>query len=441
MIVSLFISTPAICCSAYSAKTSVCLDWKTESALMSSVYGGSTINIAASSAVDSSQGCFMKPPNFSRGLRARITDGGRERMQDFRSSEVYDLSTFQTHLGSRAWALQEKMLPPRTTHFGDRGAFQECRTNVASEYLPDGFPKQLVSPLVRRKGKFEWLWHQLVPLYSAANLTFGKDKLPALSGVARLGFNETGDQYLAGMWRRQIEEQLCWRRWRPKTTLKRPPWRAPSWSWASIDGRVSWRSVEQSSSLENAYAHALDASTTLYGHDPFGQVSSGVVCLACSIVATGFLVSSKTPNNSEGEAGAIVVLRTGNEEQEFPIQKDCLDDFDEENKVPVHLVPILGGTTGMGTYPEVGEVIDELVIQGVVLRGTSVTKGEFSRIGSFNFYKDKMSGIAPEEGDVEFYEPFLKVLKEHGTAAAEAACAEIISNSEHPQERYVIIIV
>lgn len=98
-------------------------DWQKESALMSSVYSGSTITIAASSARDSNHGCFLKPSNFSGGLRARITIDGQQRGQDFRSKEVYDLSTFNTHLGTRAWALQEKLLPPRTIHFGDRGAF------------------------------------------------------------------------------------------------------------------------------------------------------------------------------------------------------------------------------------------------------------------------------------------------------------------------------
>jgi hypothetical protein len=165
-------------------------DWEIESALMTSVYGESLCTIAASSARNSTEGCFRKLPNFSGGLRARITDGGRKRVQDFRGDEVYELSTWKTHLGTRAWALQEKMLPPRTIHFGDRGAFWECRTTIASEYLPDGFPRQLVRPLVRRKGKIEWLWPQIVRLYSSANLTFGKDKLPALSGVARLAYNE-----------------------------------------------------------------------------------------------------------------------------------------------------------------------------------------------------------------------------------------------------------
>ena len=413
-------------------------DWQKESALMSSVYGGSTITIAASSARDSSQGCFLKLPNFSGGLRARITDGGRQRVQDFRSEEVYSLSTFETHLGTRAWALQEKILPPRTIHFSDRGAFWECRTTIASEYLPDGFPNQLVSPLVRRKGKFEWLWPQIVQLYSAANLTFGKDKLPALSGIARLGYNETSDQYLAGLWRGQIEEQLCWRHWGSKSTVKRPPWRAPTWSWASVDGRVSWH-MRQDGILETGYARVLDASTTKYGHDPFGQVTSGVVRLACSTMAAGYLVNPKKSGKLEAEEGAVIVLHAGNEEQEFPIQIDCLDDGYQEDNGPIHLLPLLGGKTGNGKWEEGKDSLHELIIEGIVLRATGVTKGEFSRIGSFNFYKNRIRIFEIE--DDKAYEPFLQVLEEHGTATAEAACAEITSNPKHLDERYVITII
>jgi len=400
-------------------------DWQKESALMGSVYSGSTINIAASSSRDSSQGCFLKPPNFSGGLRARVTHSGQQRVQDFRSPEVYNLSTFATHLGSRGWALQEKMLPPRTIHFSDRGAFWECRTTIASEYLPDGFPSLNVSPLVRREGKFEELWPQIVQLYSATNLTFGKDKLPALSGIARHGYNETGDQYLAGLWRAQLEEQLCWSRDGSKSTTKRPPWRAPTWSWASVDGRVSW-DAHGEEYLENKYAHVLDASTTKYGHDPFGQVTSGVIRLACSTMTAGHLGHSKQSDNPEAEEGATIVLDTG---FEFPIQIDCLDDDNQKSDRLIHLLPIRGGRTGFSMSGD-GWSWEQLVIEGIVLRATGITKGEFSRIGSFKLYNTKSK-----------YERFLQWLEEHGTVTAEAACAEITSNSKNPDERYVIMLV
>lgn len=418
-------------------------DWQKESALMRSVYGGSIITIAASSAHDSSQGCFLKPPNFSGGLRARITDGGRQRVQDFRSMNVYSLSTFETHLGTRAWALQEKMLPSRTIHFGDRGAFWECRTTIASEYLPDGFPNQLVRPLVCREGKFEWLWPLIVQLYSAANLTFGKDKLPALSGIARFAYNETGDQYLAGLWRGRVEEQLCWYRCRSKSTLKRPPWRAPTWSWASVDGRVSWYTL-QKGLLETKYAHVLDANTIKYGHDPFGQVTSGVIRLSCSTMAAGHLahpVHSKKSNKFEAEECFIVVLHADNEEREFPIQIDCLDDAHQEHNKPIYLLPLLGGKTGSATGEEGNGWLDELMIEGIVLRATGVTKGEFSRIGCFKFYKNKSSFSQNGDDQEETYEAFLRVLGEHGTVTAEAACGEMTWNPKHPDERYVITLV
>ncbi|KAE9374152.1 HET-domain-containing protein [Stipitochalara longipes BDJ] len=411
-------------------------DWQKESALMSSVYGGSALSIAASSARDSTHGCFLKPPHFSGGLRARITDGGRKRVQDFRSEDVYNLSTFSTHLGTRAWALQEKMLPPRTIHFGDRGAFWECRTHLASEYFPDGFSNMLVSPLVKRRGKFEWMWPQIVQLYSAANLTFGKDKLPALSGVARLGHNETGDQYLAGLWRDQIEEQLCWRRWQSGPDVKRPAWRAPSWSWAAVDGKVIW-SARQTTILETNHAHVLEASTTPYADDPFGQVTGGIIRLACSSMIAGHLV----PWTKSNKEGFNILLHDDKQEKEYPIQIDCLDDGEPKDTGPVYLLPILSGKTGTATGTEEKDWIYEMMIEGIVLRLTDVTKGEFSRIGSFNFYKDKVVWAGIAETVDESYEPFLKVMEEHGAVTVEAICAEIISNPEHPHERYVITLI
>ena len=416
-------------------------DWQKESALMSSVFGGSTITIAASSARDASQGCFMKQPYFSGGLRARITDGELRRVQDFRSRKVNDLSTFETHLGTRAWALQEIMLPPRTIHFGDRGAFWECRTKIASEYLPDGFPGQQVRPLVSQKEEFQYLWPKIVRLYSAANLTFGKDKLPALSGIAKLGYNETGDQYLAGLWKDKLEEQLCWSRghWASESTMMRPrpPWRAPTWSWASIDGEVIWHTR---SFLDTAYVKVLHANTTKYGYDPFGQVTSGVIRLACSSLAAGYLVHSIEFNNPEPKEEAFIVPYAGNRELNFSVQIDCQDDRNNAPGKLSYLLPLLSGKTARFTKREreSKDWIRKIMIEGIVLQATGVTKGEFSRIGSFKFYKYRSTDDGNEE---ETYEQFLKLSKGYGKTTTKAVCAEVISNRKHVDKRYVITLV
>ncbi|KAF7935027.1 uncharacterized protein EAE98_003072 [Botrytis deweyae] len=415
-------------------------DWQKEAALMSSVYGGSVINIAASSARDSTEGCFLKQPNFSGGVRARITDDGNQRVQNFLTMYEYESSTLGAHLGTRAWALQEKVLPPRTIHFGDRGAFWECRSLIASEFFPDGFTESYVRPIVcrRRESGWNWNWCQIVELYSAANLTYGKDKLSALSGIAKLKFDENSDQYLAGMWRKNIEEQLCWVLMGSKAS-QRPLWRAPSWSWTSIDGPVEWPQLH-GDRLDTRYAHVVDAGTTPYGHNPFGQVIDGFIRLACSTMAVGHIVFTETLNGSGCRGDAAISLNIRCQKKEFPVRLDCLDDIDKDYARLVYLVPLIGREGTVGLINSEHELIPELVVLGIVLQNTDSATRKYTRIGNFSFSnlyydsreKENVSGL---------YEPFFQVLEEQGLATAEAACSEILSDAEPPDHRYLITVV
>ena len=52
-------------------------DWEKESAMMSSVYGGSTIAIAASGAVDGNSGCFLKSENHVGKVHFTAVTEGR----------------------------------------------------------------------------------------------------------------------------------------------------------------------------------------------------------------------------------------------------------------------------------------------------------------------------------------------------------------------------
>lgn len=53
-------------------------DWEIEASKMASVYGGSSLNIAASSARGGTEGCFLKPQHHSGGFRAQINVLGRK---------------------------------------------------------------------------------------------------------------------------------------------------------------------------------------------------------------------------------------------------------------------------------------------------------------------------------------------------------------------------
>jgi hypothetical protein len=93
------------------------------------------------------------------------------------------------------------------------------------------------------------VWKRIVENYSRLRLTKGTDKLIALAGIAKIMsrriFNGRDEDYIAGMWRANLESQLLWRvdpALRKDQTYdfhsERPgmdEYRAPSFSWAAID--------------------------------------------------------------------------------------------------------------------------------------------------------------------------------------------------------------
>lgn len=92
-------------------------------------------------------------------------------------------------------------------------------------------------------------WHLMVSNYSTRELTNPLDKLPALAGLAqrfqKLSNERTG-HYLAGHWENDLPSSLLWHRDRFPLSLAGPKparptvYRAPSWSWASMEGSVDF---------------------------------------------------------------------------------------------------------------------------------------------------------------------------------------------------------
>lgn len=71
--------------------------------------------------------------------------------------------------------------------------------------------------------------------YSRCKLTYSKDKLIAILGLAQLFHSNLEDEYVVGMWRRELVQQLSWSVKQPTCARKYSNYVAPSWSWASID--------------------------------------------------------------------------------------------------------------------------------------------------------------------------------------------------------------
>jgi hypothetical protein len=228
-------------------------DWGKESATMSSVYSGSMLNIAATAAENGEQGCFRnRNPLLVRRCIVRIrsenfawNDGGNFFNIDA-GTDFWWRDVENSPLAKRGWVLQERILAPRTLHFGSHQMFWECCETRASERDPE--PKRdrrnvvgsapLKNDTVIDPRRF---WTRIVSEYTKASLTVETDKLVAISAVARLLQSKTDDEYYAGLWRKDPVTHLLWHRpFRSFNLTSRRPsvYRAPTWSWASWDGPI-----------------------------------------------------------------------------------------------------------------------------------------------------------------------------------------------------------
>jgi len=128
-------------------------------------------------------------------------------------------------------------------------------------------------------------WFRTMSAYTKRELTVDDDKLLAISAIAeQYSHTKPVTTYLAGMWREDFLWQCLWStRSLFNDTLSRPTtYRAPSWSWASVNGEVSASLCGEPGASTNTsdsghYTTMLmHVETTLYDPTlPFGRVTAG----------------------------------------------------------------------------------------------------------------------------------------------------------------------
>jgi hypothetical protein len=239
-------------------------DWASNAAKMDEIYGNAVITIAAASAKSCTEG-VLKPRLFKNWNVASGLDVDYE------------------PINHRAWTLQERLLARRFLSFGTDYMTWQCQTQTII-HSEDRYYRPLTSDL-RFYHMTQGLknpsarWETIILDYTARYITHENDKLPALSGIAKMIQSRTGDQYLSGLWRNNILRQLCWRTgpfFLKYIDFEKPKdYRAPSWSWASIDGNISFPS-----DIAKFKAAFVDCTVQpLFANDPFGQVKSGTLVL------------------------------------------------------------------------------------------------------------------------------------------------------------------
>ena len=280
-------------------------DWRVESAKMSSIYEGSALTISASDTADCRDG-FLGPRDelHRNGIQLHVpTDDSQRGVLRISLHEQRDSFAATVRRGPvslRAWCLQERRLPSRgVLHMCHAQMVFECvrarhyETEVkpADAFIEDDFqlfhiPRTDSSVMSRGKptGRVGNVlqWYAIVEDYMSRNITMASDKLVAIAGLAQMANRDLKSRYLAGLWEKQIHVGLCWTIMEDDTrSLKRcEKYRAPSWSWASVDGPVGWMIdgwVQSEDGFLDTAIELLESEIDVDEESPYGEVSGGSI--------------------------------------------------------------------------------------------------------------------------------------------------------------------
>jgi hypothetical protein len=356
---------------------------------MGDVYENSTCNIAVTGVSGTDEGCFVNRNTHSI-YPCRILSSW-----DLRPNYCYEIfnedfwreNVIDAPLNRRGWVVQERLLAPRVIYYGGTQLFWECHEVDACETCPDGmnhpgldhmffdgFKRLDIDSYSQRLET----WSRIVATYTSGDLTKPADKLVAISGLARKVQSRFGGQYLAGLWRESLASQLLWHCKRDRQCDDQPfgrvmTYRAPSWSWAAVDGSVEmlsdWSQLECLVTITGAHVVPL-------GGDVMGQVKGGHIELRGTILNADFryLLSHMTM----GIYGTIVTtFKDRVVELNGEIHPDYVsDDFgDESRRTTITMLPILSKTKG--DYPASSH--------GLILQPVDDQPGVYKRRGMYKF--------------------------------------------------------
>jgi hypothetical protein len=301
-----------------------------EISCMKHIYASSSLTIVAASAQNASEG-FLYPRTHSEPFH---TIPFRIRPNVFGTMSVNEMNAASYDerlepIAKRAWTMQEQLLAQRTLTFTTHTMMWRCPAGMRnfgnSLYFPhdlgsgyndndEKYSLNLHSLLLSEeeacihRDKALSCWLRLVTAYSLRVASLEGDKLNAIAGVAsHPSFSRAlGPGYFAGLWQNNFARQLTWSTsYRHRTTpenettiIYRPMrYRAPSWSWASVDGGVinfNFSFDDEDGDVLEVVCNIIDCSTTSKSPrlNPFGEVLSARLCMAGSVRKAWFYPST-----------------------------------------------------------------------------------------------------------------------------------------------------
>ncbi|KAF8146503.1 hypothetical protein K438DRAFT_1869296 [Mycena galopus ATCC 62051] len=249
-------------------------------------------------------------------------------------------------IDERAWCLEERVLSPRVLVYGRSALQYECQTNRINvngshNFLPTPTEQPRLPDFVFARGLHENLahpsdkekndsWSRLLGQYSKRVVTKPRDRLVALGALSRqFHLLWPNSEYVARLWTHQLPQALLWYTATSSNggdSLRPEKYRAPSWSWASVDNAIQF--ADGLDTPTNNICEIISVKVTLKNSaDPYGQVVSGFLTLSVILITTvvwnvsegtlyersdapGRIKRSSHPDSEQGEIGYTVADAT-----------------------------------------------------------------------------------------------------------------------------------
>jgi hypothetical protein len=228
------------------------------------IYGQAVLMLSANAGEDTNSGIFHdRHVLYSPALGSNKDRYLRQQLLH------WSLDIEESPLAARGWAILERILAPRIVHFTQRQMIWECasgyqyeasrvidkktdpemsrewhRKKVVQPYIENALQNRLKNiempdnhaDSIKQLERLE-AWHHCIDGFSSGHFSVPSHKLLAVAPLASVMNDGNMGQYLAGLWSDNIAFGLAWSR---GYALLKPAqeYRAPSWSWASVDGPV-----------------------------------------------------------------------------------------------------------------------------------------------------------------------------------------------------------
>jgi hypothetical protein len=220
-------------------------------------------------------------------------------------------------------------------------------------------------------------------------LTYPTDKLSGLSGLAKVFMRYLKDDYLAGIWKRDLLRGVLWLAFGEVKVS--PNYRAPSWSWASVDCSLSYPGWGGRETNWHRLVRVLETVIVPFAQDITAQVIGGHIRFSGSLQKIIHQHQFHADNNPRDMVGAWLAPDNGTEKF-YSIE--IFTGTNSEGKGPTHLsfnfsilrswirrevflLPLLYSS---------GEE-DRCTTSGLVLHHEESANGTYKRIGTFHIFE------------------------------------------------------